>query len=244
MRQKALFDSIKSRLMDEDINYQKVSDITYAVATEKDANGNIIGNGRNAGNRFESILRFALQDACHDIKDPEDKSKADLSLGGMECDYDFQVKRYQPGFAQASTMAGNKYFTELKEIYDDSSKVTGKKMNKYFSKYALPPDFMQVQDKSTGETSYYLFEIEELVKKARKLEYVSRKTCDKIRMLDENDDVILEVRSGENPQANCLTRGAWVNTDWLKENVKPIKTNVAKDTLNINELLWNHDNKD
>ena len=52
------FNSIKARLSDEEINYQKVSDITFAVATEKDANNNLVGNGRNAGNRFESILRF------------------------------------------------------------------------------------------------------------------------------------------------------------------------------------------
>lgn len=234
------FNSIKARLSDEEINYQKVSDITFAVATEKDANNNLVGNGRNAGNRFESILRFALQNACHDVIDPEDKSKADLSFGGIDCADDFQVKRYQPGFAQISTMAGSKYFTELKSIYKKSCRTSGKAMNEYFRNFELPPDFLQVQNNHTGETDYYLFEVEDIARSARKLEYTSNKNCDKIKMLDKNNDVIIEVRSGEDPQANCLTRGAWVNTNWLKENVEPIVSNVANDDININEMLWNY----
>ena len=234
------FNTIKARLSDGEINYQKISNITFAVATEKDVNNNQVGNGRDAGNRFESILRYALQDACHDVNDPDNKSKADLSFGGVDCADDFQVKRYQPGFAQISTMAGNKYFTELKNIYMKSRRTSGKQMNEYFSSFELPPDFLQVQNNKTGETNYYLFEVGEIARNARKLEYVSNKTCDKIRMLDKHNDVILEVRSGEDPQANCLTRGAWVNTDWLSKNVDPIESNVASTGININEMLWNY----
>ena len=129
----------------------------------------------------------------------------------------------------------------LKSIYKKSRRTTGKAMNEYFRNFELPPDFLQVQNNQTGETDYYLFEVDEIAKNTRKLEYVSNKNCDKIKMLDKNNDVILEVRSGEQPQANCLTRGAWVNTNWLKENVEPIMSNTANTGININEMLWNYE---
>ena len=232
------FDTIKARLSDEEIDYQKVTDITFAVATEKDANNNLVGNGRNAGNRFESILRYALQIACHDVRDPDDTSKADLSFGGIDCKDDFQVKRYQPGFAQISTLAGSRYFTELSKMYK-SRRASGKAMHEFFGAFGLPPDFLQVQTNNTGDTAYYLFNVEDLAKSTRKLRYNKAKV-DSIDLVDKNGEVIIKVKGGEDSQSNCFTRGAWVNTDWLKENVEPITTNTAYTGININEMLWNY----
>lgn len=232
------FNTIKARLSDEEINYQKVTDITFAVATEKDANNNLVGNGRNAGNRFESILRYALQTACHDVVDPENTSKADLSFGGIDCKDDFQVKRYQPGFAQISTLAGSQYFTELSNVYK-SKKVSGKVMREFFGAFDLPPDFLQVQNNKTGETAYYLFDVKDIAKSTRKLQY-NKASVDSIDLVDKNGEVIIKVKDGEDSQSNCFTRGAWVNTDWLKENVEPITTNIANTGININEMLWNY----
>lgn len=232
------FDTIKARLSDEEIDYQKVTDITFAVATEKDANNNLVGNGRNAGNRFESILRYALQTACHDVRDPDDTSKADLSFGGIDCKDDFQVKRYQPGFAQISTLAGSQYFTELSKMYK-SRKASGKAMQEFFGAFGLPPDFLQVQNNNTGDTAYYLFNVEDIAKSTRKLRYNKAKV-DSIDLVDKNGEVIIKVKGGEDSQSNCFTRGAWVNTNWLKENVEPITTNTAYTGININEMLWNY----
>lgn len=241
---KCEFNTLKERLSDKEIDYQKISDITYAVANEKDQNGNQTGNGRNAGNRFEAALRYSLVNACHDVSDPDDKSKSDIRFNCINGHSDLQVKRYQPGFAQISTMAGNNYFTDLKEIYNNSKdqKVTGSAMKSYFEKYELPPDLLMVQNNQTGKTDYYLFEVEELAKKAKSLEYISRKNCDAIRLKDKDDNTILEVRSGEEPQANCLTRGAWVNTDWLENNkdTKPIVSNVADKSMDVNKLLFGY----
>lgn len=238
MKNNTTFDSIKSRLLDEEINYQKITDITYAVATEKDDSNNLVGNGRNAGNRFESILRYALQMACHDIKDPEDTSKADLSFGGIGIKGDFQIKRYQPGFAQISTLAGIQYFTELSKLYK-ARKFSGKAMQSYFKTFDLPPDFLQVQDNKSGETFYYFFNVEDIVKSTRKLRY-NKSKIDSIDLLDKNGKVIIKIKDGEDSQSNCFTRGAWVNTYWLKENVEPIITNVANKMLDINSILWNY----
>ena len=235
-RNEISFDTIKARLSDEEIDYQKVTDITFAVATEKDANNNLVGNGRNAGNRFESILRYALQTACHDVRDPDDTSKADLSFGGIDCKDDFQVKRYQPGFAQISTLAGSQYFTELSKLYK-SRRASGKAMQEFFGAFGLPPDFLQVQNNNTGDTAYYLFNVEDLAKSTRKLRYNKAKV-DSIDLVDKNGEVIIKVKGGED--SNCFTRGAWVNTDWLKENVEPITTNTAYTGININEMLWNY----
>lgn len=244
--QKCEFNTLKERLLDKEIDYQKISDITYAVANEKDQNGRKIGNGRNTGNRFESILRYSFLNACHDVSDPDDKSKADIRFNCINDYVDLQIKRYQPGLAQISTMAGtgNTYFTDLKKIYDNSKdkKVTGSTMKSYFKKYELPPDFLMVQNNKTGKTDYYLFEVEELAKKARSLEYIRRKNNDIIKLKDKDNITFIEVHSGEKSQANCYSRGSWVSTKWLEshKDTKPILSNVANKNMNINSLLFGY----
>ena len=98
---------------------------------------------------------------------------------------------------------------------------------------------MQVQNNNTGDTAYYLFNVEDLAKSTRKLRYNKAKV-DSIDLVDKNGEVIIKVKGGEDSQSNCFTRGAWVNTDWLKENVEPITTNTAYTGININEMLWNY----